>query len=192
MEAPEDLVAFVQREHPRLVRAVDLLLDDRAVAEEIAQETLLRVAGRWSHVRGLASPGGWAHRVALNLATSQLRRRRVARRAHRRLAREAPPDEPDTATAVAVRTALARLPAAQRRVLVLRHVLGWSAAEIGELESATAPAVRQQLRRARGALRDELGPELAPAPGHDDDPDREDSPGSHGPGADHEETSDVP
>lgn len=160
MDAPAELVAFVEREHPRLVRAVDLLLDDRAVAEEVAQETLLRVATRWEHVGDLASPGGWAHRVAMNLATSQLRRRRVAWRARSRVASAEAQPEPDTATALGVRAALARLPRSQRRLLVLRHVLGWNAEEIGRMDGTRAPTVRQQLHRAREVLRDELGPEL--------------------------------
>jgi RNA polymerase sigma-70 factor, ECF subfamily len=156
VDAPAELVAFIDREHPRLVRAVDLLLDDRAVAEEIAQETLLRVATRWEHVGGLSSPGGWAHRVAINLATSQLRRRRIARRARARLARGDVSPAPDTATAVTVRAALAALPEPQRRLLVLAHVLGWTAPEIGELVGAKPDAVRQRLQRARQALREEL------------------------------------
>ena len=160
MDAPAELTAFVRREHPRLVRAADLLLDDRAVAEEIAQEALLRAAGRWEHVSGLAAPGGWAHRVAMNLATSQLRRRRVERRARQRLAhrQDPPPGDPDAA--MAVRDALRALPERQRRVLVLRYVLGWTAVEIADLERSSADAIRQQLRRAREAMREELGVEL--------------------------------
>lgn len=157
MTAPEDLVAFVGREHPRLVRAVSLLVDDRAVAEEIAQEALLRAASRWERVRTLRSPGGWVHRAAMNLATSHLRRRRVERRARARLATDDVAPAPDTATAVAVREALRELPAAQRRLLVLRHVLGWSATEIADLDGSSADAVRQRLHRARNQLRDRLG-----------------------------------
>jgi RNA polymerase sigma factor (sigma-70 family) len=161
VDAPAELTAFVRREHPRLVRAADLLLDDRAVAEEVAQEALLRAASRWEHVSGLAAPGGWVHRVAINLATSQLRRRRAERRARERLAgREDPPSPGDPDTAMAVRESLRALPERQRRVLVLRHVLGWTAVEIADLDGGSADAVRQQLRRARGALRDALGIDL--------------------------------
>lgn len=160
MHAPPELTAFVQREHPRLVRAVDLLLDDRAVAEEVAQEALLRAATRWEHVSRLGSPGGWVHRVAVNLATSQLRRRRLERRARVRLQADEADRTPDAASAVAVRDALAVLPERQRRALVLRHVLQWTAPEIAELDGSTADAVRQQLRRARAALRERLGVDL--------------------------------
>lgn len=161
MDAPAALHRFVEVEHPRLVRTVDLLLGDRAVAEEIAQEALLRAAARWEHVSDLESPGGWTHRVAINLATSQLRRRRIARRARARLADPGVVDAPDTATAMTVRDALGRLPMAQRRLLVLRYVAGFSGREIGDLDRTRPDTVRQQLRRAREALRTELGPELA-------------------------------
>ena len=167
--APADLTAFIQREHPRLVRAVHLLLDDHAVAEEVAQEALLRAASRWEHLVTLQSPGGWAHRVAINLATSQLRRRRIERRARGRLAREEVAPPADTATTMAVRAALQELPEPQRRVLVLRHVLDWTSAEIAGLDGITDVAVRQRLLRARTALRDLLGPDF-----HLDDPTSDD------------------
>jgi RNA polymerase sigma factor (sigma-70 family) len=167
MSAPAEVVAFVRREQPRLVRAADLLLGDRAVAEEIAQEALLRAVSRWEQVGALASPGGWTHRVAINLATSQLRRRRVERRARARLARGDVSPAPDTASAVAVRGALAELADDHRRVLVLRYVLDWSTAEIAHEEQVSEDAVRQRLHRARAALRERLGPDVPLEEHHD-------------------------
>jgi RNA polymerase sigma-70 factor, ECF subfamily len=173
--APVELTAFVAREHPRLVRAVHLLLDDHAVAEEVAQEALLRAASRWEQVSAMDSPGGWTHRVAINLATSQLRRRRLERRARSR----AEQDErivgpPDTATAITVRAALHGLPEPQRRILVLRHVLDWTTADIADLDGATPEAIRQRLSRARSALRDRLG--ITPTTDRYDRPDDEAGP----------------
>ena len=161
MEAPADLVAFIEREQPRLIRAANLLVGDRAVAEEIAQEALLRAASRWEKVRRLGSPGGWTHRVTINLATSQLRRRRIERRARTRVGTgEIAPESQGSASDLAVRDALATLPAASQRILVLHHVLGWTAQEIADLDGASAEAMRQRLHRARGALREALGPEF--------------------------------
>jgi RNA polymerase sigma-70 factor (ECF subfamily) len=157
MSAPAELTAFVRTEHPRIVRAMTLMLDDRAVAEEIAQEALLRAASRWEHVSHLDSPGGWTHRVAVNLATSQLRRRRLERRSRPRVARGEVAPAADPATAIVVRQALQSLPEPQRRVLVLRHVLQWTVAEIAGLDGSTPDAVRQRLHRARTAMRSHLG-----------------------------------
>jgi RNA polymerase sigma factor (sigma-70 family) len=164
---PPEVVAFIRREQPRLVRAAELLLDDRAVAEEIAQEALLRALSRWEHVGGLASPGGWAHRVAVNLATSQLRRRGVERRARGRVARGEVSPTLDTETALTVRSALAELPASHRRVLVLRHVLDWTVAEIAHHDDVSEDAVRQRLHRARLALREQLGSDITLEERHD-------------------------
>jgi RNA polymerase sigma-70 factor, ECF subfamily len=159
VQTPAELVAFIERERPRLVRAAHLLVGSHAVAEEIAQEALLRAASRWEKVNRMESPGGWVHRVTVNLATSQLRRRRVERRAKARLDVDEGSDATaGTAEAIAVRRALASLSVPLRRSLVLHHVLGWTAAEIGEVEGASAEAIRQRLHRGRDALREELGP----------------------------------
>jgi RNA polymerase sigma-70 factor (ECF subfamily) len=134
-----------------------LLLDDRAVAEEVAQEALLRAASRWERVSTLASPGGWTHRVAVHLATSQLRRRALERRARSRFRPDEVEDAVDSATALTVRAGLAQLSERDRRLLVLHHVLGWSAVELADHDGGTPEAMRQRLVRARAALRAVLG-----------------------------------
>jgi DNA-directed RNA polymerase specialized sigma24 family protein len=73
-------------EYQRLTGVLSLYCRDRHVAEELAQDTLIRVINNWGRVRQLGSPSAWAHRVAINLANSHLRRvlaERRARRGHR-------------------------------------------------------------------------------------------------------------
>jgi RNA polymerase sigma factor (sigma-70 family) len=150
---PPDVSAFCRGEWPRLVGSLSLFTGDGDLAQEIAQETLARVCRDWRKVSNLDSPGAWAHRVALNLARSHFRHRAVARRYGNRVASAAQFDDPDTATAVAVRTAVAQLPVRQRTALVLRYFADLSVAETAEVMRCPEGTVKTITRQAILALR---------------------------------------
>ena len=65
---------FFRAAYPRLLSALTLYTGDRDLAAELAQEALAlaRAHRRWPSVSAMDSPGGWAHRVAINLANSSL------------------------------------------------------------------------------------------------------------------------
>ncbi|HEY5011813.1 MAG TPA: sigma factor, partial [Acidimicrobiia bacterium] len=65
---------------PSLFGALLLYCGSREVAEDLTQETLLRVWRHWASVSAMDRPDRWALRVAFNLAKSGFRRLRVARR----------------------------------------------------------------------------------------------------------------
>lgn len=157
MTTPAGLDDFCRQEYPRLTRMLDAYLGDLMVAEELAQEALLRASRRWDRVGGLDSPGGWAHRVAVNLANSWFRRQQAARRARRR---HGPPDEvhldPDTAEALAVRAALRTLPERQLTAVLLRHVAGYAVTETAAAMDISEDAVRSLTKRGVAQLRREL------------------------------------
>ena len=116
MAAPPELERFCAAEFPRLVRMLDLLTGDVHVAEELAQEALVRTASHWGRVQQLDAPGAWARRVARNLATSRWRRVQAGRRADARIG----PDptvhhDADVAERDAVREARRRTPAGAAR-----------------------------------------------------------------------------
>lgn len=158
---PGDLAGLCHRLRPQLVGALTLHTGDRAVAEELAQETLVRLWQRWPRVSQLDSPPAWAHRVATNLARSWWRRRAAERRAHQRLgADRGRPAVTGADDVMALREAVAGLPRRQREALVWRHYLHASADEAAAAMGCAPATVRALCRQglanlaARGLVAD--------------------------------------
>ena len=153
-EAPTELTDLLRREMPRVRGALGLFLGESAVAEELAQEALVRVCRDWERVRRMERPGAWVHRVAMNLATSELRRQRAERRALQRLDAASAPPQLDLATRTAVRDALQALPADERLVIVLRYYADLSVVETAEALGVPVGTVKTRARRAIQRMRD--------------------------------------
>lgn len=156
-----DLEAFCKEVHPRLVRSLAVYVGDPAVAEELAQDALVRLVARWDDVQAMDAPTMWVYGTGLNLARSWFRRRGAERRALRRAGdREtAAWSDPETATVVAVRAAIAELPSRQRAALVLRYYadLGVddAAAALG-CAPGTVKALTHQARQRLAAVLDDV------------------------------------
>jgi RNA polymerase sigma factor (sigma-70 family) len=134
---------FAAREYPRLVAALTLLVRDRGVAEELAQDALVRTYGPW------------VHRVAVNGGVSWLRRRSAERRALRRNG-PAVAEPWDDAEVLAVRRAVSNLPRRQRQAIVYRYYFGYSTAETAELMGIRPGSLKSAVTRAFATLRAEL------------------------------------
>lgn len=160
-DGPEE---FCDAVRGRLVGALTLATGRRAVAEELAQEALVRVWQRWDRVSQLDVPEAWAVRVGLNLAGSWHRRRQAEWRANRRSGHDEFTVEEDRAAAVAVREAVSALPDRQRSVIVARFFLGYdvaaTAALLGCAEGTVKATTHQALARLRtvGLVEDEEVP----------------------------------
>jgi RNA polymerase sigma factor (sigma-70 family) len=165
MDHRDEIERFCIEAHPRLVGALGHQLGDRWVAEELAQEALVRACDRWVQVREMASPLAWTFRVALNLGTSHLRRRAAERRAQARHgARRDEHVDADAADRLAVAAALATLTTQQRAAVVARYYLGLTAEEAAQVLGTNAAALRATTHRAVVRLREVLGDELGPSP----------------------------
>jgi RNA polymerase sigma-70 factor, ECF subfamily len=134
----------------RLAMQLYAYLGDHAEAQDLTQEAFCRAYERWDQIRTYDDPAAWVRRVAWNLATSRLRRVKVAARyLGRQREDHVPGPEPDH---VALVRALATLSNSQRRAVVLHHLCHLSVAEIAQQEDVAEGTVRSWLSRGRAAL----------------------------------------
>jgi RNA polymerase sigma-70 factor, ECF subfamily len=150
--------ALTARLLPRALRHAARVLGDRAEAEDVAQEAMLRLwraAVEW-RTDGAARPATWLHRVVANLAIDRLRR------AGRATGLD--PETPDAGPGVEARmaeadrmaaldAALATLPERQRQAVVLRHIEGMTNPEIAEVLEIGVEAVESLTARGKRALK---------------------------------------
>ncbi|MGH2752543.1 MAG: SigE family RNA polymerase sigma factor [Actinomycetota bacterium] len=123
--ADTELSSFIEAEYPRLVGLLGFYTGDPWIAEELAQEALVRLWQHWRKVRRLDNPSAWLNRVAINLANSRYRRLVSERKAQARMEQERPAEESsaEPPDAHGLRAAIARLPKRQRAALILRYYL---------------------------------------------------------------------
>jgi len=145
------------------------LTGDRADAEDIAQETFLRLwtqAGRWDSTRARLTT--WLHRICHNLCIDHLRKHGRSRtEPETEVARQASETETvadDSAETEQredrmrrLQSCLSRLPEAQRSAVMLCHHSGFSNREAAAIMNLSVKALESTLTRARGNLRDMLG-----------------------------------
>jgi len=135
----------------RVVAEVYAIVGDLSEAEDAVQEAYARAWQRWSRVSQYADPVAWVRTVAYRIAVSSWRRTRNRRTAHARVAVPEATAGLDQAT-VDLARALGRIPLAQRRAIVLHHVVGLSVNEVAEQTRASVSAVKARLSRGRQAL----------------------------------------
>ena len=132
---------------------------NREEAQDVLQETMLKVLGRIGEFRGAGSPfWGWLRQIAVNEALMRLRR-------DRRLSQEIGVDDPAeyaedhaplppaAADAALLQRALATLPPTTRSVLWLYHAEGYTHDEIAALMARTPSFSKSQLARGTKKLR---------------------------------------
>ncbi len=163
---------LVARLGPRLFAYAARVLGDRAEAEDVVQEAMMKlwkIAPDWR--QGDAKVSTWMYRVTANLCTDRLRRRKT--RGAVDIDSIAEP-EADLQSAVeqmtekdradALQGALDALPDRQRQAVVLRHIEGLSNPEIAGIMDIGVEAVESLTARGKRALKaaligrkDELG-----------------------------------
>lgn len=142
---------------PRVLAHAYRLLGDRAEAEDVAQEAMMRlwrIAPDWR--QGEAQVTTWLYRVVANLCTDRLRRRRGVD-----IDSVPEPVDPaagaeqgllEQARADALQAALAHLPERQRQAVILRHIEGLGNPQIAEIMEIGIEAVESLTARGKRAL----------------------------------------
>lgn len=132
-------------------------LGDVGVAEEVAQEALVRAWERWPAVSVATSPDAWLYWVAFNLSNSALRRRMLERRHRRRARLDRGASAADLTDRLAVREALAALPARQRAAIVLRYLADFSVEDAAAAMHCAPGTVKALTSQALTRLSTRLG-----------------------------------
>ena len=162
---------LTERLGPRAFGVAMRVLGNRAEAEDVTQEAMMRlwrVAPDWR--RGEAKISTWLYRVVMNLCIDLKRRQRGGY-----LDLDAVPDPPDPAQSApevmqdgarhdALQAALMQLPERQRQAVILRHLEELANPEIAGIMDISVEAVESLTARGKRALaallagrREELG-----------------------------------
>jgi RNA polymerase sigma-70 factor (sigma-E family) len=146
------LADFVAEQGVGLTRFAYLLCGDRALAEDLVQDTYLALYRRFGETLTVAAPVAYARRAIVNAHISRGR----ARAAHEVVSADLPDaaaDCIDGGDQDAMWRLLGALPARQRAVLVLRYYADLSEAEIAAALDCRPGTVRSLATRAFAALR---------------------------------------
>lgn len=159
----EAFARYVHQDHARLKAFVWMIVKNEQDAEDIVQETLIRVVKRWNEP--LENPAGFARTIARNLAMDHLRRIRPKQTEfqpgqHDRA--ETAPELSDQAQRLL--QALTTLTPSQREALAWWSY-GYKPAEIAEHTGGNPRTISSHISQGFKRLRQEMGVPLPPAEG---------------------------
>jgi RNA polymerase sigma-70 factor (ECF subfamily) len=172
----QSFALLLERHRAPVVHYMYRMVQDRAVAEELAQEAFLRVYRARTSYEPSAKFTTWLYRIAMNLALNALRDGRL-KRLHQSVddepAEGAPLQLADTrpdreqellarARLAVVREAIAGLPAKQRAAVLMHKYDEMDYAQIAKVLGCSVSAVKSLLFRAYESLRSKLAPLASP------------------------------
>lgn len=163
-DAQEDVAALVQEHASLLFRVAHAVLREPHEAEDVVQDTFLRVLHHRHRLPELRDQRVWLVRIAWNLALDRRKRKRPEQMddvfAGTLAAHLAPADQmlDETERLRNALRAIDGLPTAERSALLLSAVDEMTHTEIAAVLGKSESAVRALLFRARTRLRERLQP----------------------------------
>jgi RNA polymerase sigma-70 factor (ECF subfamily) len=147
---------------PSLTRYLERMVGNAADADELLQETLMRIARGLPNFEGRSSVKTWVFRVTTNVAIDFLRRTKSNELVELSTATDVSPVDEEDSLIVdemndCVRGVIDSLPPEYRAPLVLQALEGKSIAEIAEVCEVTVATAKVRVHRARARLREALG-----------------------------------
>ena len=155
--------ALFERVAPPTLAIIRRLVAQRAMAEDLLQDTLIAMFEHLADYRGEAPFGVWVRSIAVSRCLMAFRspwhRARVALESWTEESWSGPAEaEGRTSDLIDLDRALARLSPVTRAVVWLYDVEGWSHEEIAKAFDRTLSFSKSQLARGHSRLRDELRP----------------------------------
>lgn len=158
MRAEASFAGFVREHTPALLRTAYLLTGNRAAAEELVQDTLVRLYPKWERVEAADVPLAYVRRSLANGFVNH--QRRAARREY---AYEYVPERVDDRDALGqladrdeIWSGLRRLPDRQRAALVLRFFEDLDDEQSAAALGCRVGTVRSLISRGLATLREEM------------------------------------
>lgn len=153
-----DAFADLVRHHQRLVFGIACrMLDDRAAAEDLAQDVFVQLHRHLATIESDAHLASWLRRVVTHRAIDAVRERKrrpvTPLDAIAEPAAAAAPAEQDPLLVTWLRTQVAALPSAARAVVVLRYQRELGPVEIAETLDMPLNTVKSHLKRSLAVLR---------------------------------------
>lgn len=164
----DDFTAFdglVDRYKDRLINVLFRILNNRNEAEDLVQETFLRVYQHRQDYDFTYCLSTWIYTIALNLAKNELRRKKKFKfysifdmEANGVELRDTKPGP--QSLKIILDKAVAKLPVKYKTAFVLRDINQLSYEEVAQVLGVPLGTVKSRVNRARAILKDELRPKL--------------------------------
>ena len=167
MRGDVGFAAFVREHTPSLLRTAYLLTGNSVAAEELVQDTLVRLYPKWERVEGADLPLAYVRRALANGYVNQARRASRREFAYADVPERI--DDYDPVTQLADRDqiwgGLRRLPDRQRAALVMRFFDDLSDDDTAAALGCRVGTVRSLISRGLATLRVQLADDRPPTAG---------------------------